>query len=154
RRHTRFSRDWSSDVCSSDLGGILISNSEIDLETAEEIHKLFCEVVIAPSFSTEAETVLKGKKNRILLILKDIQLPQTTVKTCLNGVLVQDRDHKTDTVADLSYATNNKPTERELEDLIFASKICKHTKSNTIVLAKNKQLCASGTGQTSRVDAL
>ncbi|HLV70933.1 MAG TPA: bifunctional phosphoribosylaminoimidazolecarboxamide formyltransferase/IMP cyclohydrolase, partial [Xanthomarina sp.] len=138
----------------SAFGGILISNSEIDLETAEEIHKLFCEVVIAPSFSTEAETVLKGKKNRILLILKDIQLPQTTVRTCLNGVLVQDRDHKTDTVADLSYATNNKPTERELEDLIFASKICKHTKSNTIVLAKNKQLCASGTGQTSRVDAL
>ena len=68
--------------------------------------------------------------------------------------MVQDRDHKTDTVADLSYATNNKPTKRELEDLIFASKICKHTKSNTIVLAKNKQLCASGTGQTSRVDAL
>ncbi len=138
----------------SAFGGILISNSEIDLATAEEIHKLFCEVVIAPSFTSEAATVLKGKKNRILLILKDIQLPQTTVRTCLNGVLVQDRDHKTDTVTDLSYATNNKPTKRELEDLIFASKICKHTKSNTIVLAKNKQLCASGTGQTSRVDAL
>ena len=68
--------------------------------------------------------------------------------------MVQDRDHKTDSVEDLSYATNNKPTENELNDLIFASKICKHTKSNTIVLAKNKQLLASGTGQTSRVDAL
>jgi phosphoribosylaminoimidazolecarboxamide formyltransferase/IMP cyclohydrolase len=138
----------------SAFGGILISNTEIDLATAEEIHNLFCEVVIAPSFSTEAEELLKGKKNRILLIQKDIDLPQTTVRTCLNGVLVQDRDYLTDSISDLSYATNNKPTESELEDLIFASKICKHTKSNTIVLAKNKQLCASGTGQTSRVDAL
>src|SRR5690606_36761203 len=138
----------------SAFGGILISNFEIDLQTAEEIHKLFCEVVIAPWFSTEAETVLKGKKNRILLILKDIQLPQTTVRTCLNGVLVQDRDHKTDTVADLSYATNNKPTERELQDSVFGSKTCIHTKSNASVSAKNKQLCASVTRQTSRVDAL
>ncbi|GGG32491.1 bifunctional phosphoribosylaminoimidazolecarboxamide formyltransferase/IMP cyclohydrolase [Bizionia arctica] len=138
----------------SAFGGVLISNTEIDLATAEEIHKLFCEVVIAPSFSTDAEAILKGKKNRILLVLKDFEFPKTTVRTCLNGVLVQDRNSKTDTLEDLSYATNNKPTENELEDLIFASKICKHTKSNTIVIAKNKQLCASGTGQTSRVDAL
>ncbi|QIE59382.1 bifunctional phosphoribosylaminoimidazolecarboxamide formyltransferase/IMP cyclohydrolase [Rasiella rasia] len=138
----------------SAFGGILISNSEIDASTADEIHKLFCEVVIAPSFSEEALAILKGKKNRILLIQKDAVLPKTTVRTCLNGVLVQDKDHKTDTVSELTNATNNKPDARELEDLMFASKICKHTKSNTIVLAKNKQLCASGTGQTSRVDAL
>ena len=138
----------------SAFGGILISNTEIDKATAEEIHGLFCEVVIAPSFSEDALEILKGKKNRILLILKDVELPQTTVRTCLNGVLVQDKDNITDAIEHLSYATNNKPTERELEDLIFASKICKNTKSNTIVLAKNKQLCASGTGQTSRVDAL
>ncbi len=138
----------------SAFGGILISNTEIDKDTAEEIHKLFCEVVIAPSFSQEAIAILKGKKNRILLVLNDIELPKTTVRSCLNGVLVQDRDHKTDGLDDLETVTNSTPTQNELEDLIFASKICKHTKSNTIVLAKNKQLCASGTGQTSRVDAL
>ncbi|NNE78005.1 MAG: bifunctional phosphoribosylaminoimidazolecarboxamide formyltransferase/IMP cyclohydrolase [Pricia sp.] len=138
----------------SAFGGILISNVEIDAPTAEEIHKLFCEVVIAPSFSDEAIEILKGKKNRIILILKDVTLPETIVRTCLNGVLVQEKDHKTDAEADLKFVTETKPTERELEDLIFASKLCKHTKSNTIVLAKNKQLCASGTGQTSRVDAL
>ncbi|MEY8848096.1 bifunctional phosphoribosylaminoimidazolecarboxamide formyltransferase/IMP cyclohydrolase [Psychroserpens sp. XS_ASV72] len=138
----------------SAFGGILIANTEIDEATAEEIHSLFCEVVIAPSFSEEALEILKGKKNRILLILHDVEFPQTTVRTCLNGVLVQDRDNKTDAIEDLSEVTNNKPTQSEFDDLIFASKICKHTKSNTIVLAKNKQLCASGTGQTSRVDAL
>jgi len=138
----------------SAFGGILISNVEIDRPTAEEIHQLFCEVVIAPSYSDEALEVLKGKKNRIILIQNEIDLPETIVRTCLNGVLVQDKDFRTDTVADLQYVTQKKPSERELEDLIFASKLCKHTKSNTIVLAKNKQLCASGTGQTSRVDAL
>lgn len=138
----------------SAFGGVLISNSEINKATAEEIHQLFCEVVIAPSFSSEATEVLKGKKNRILLIQKEIELPQKLVRTCLNGVLVQDKDFKTDSLVDLSNATNNKPSSNELNDLIFASKICKHTKSNTIVLAKNKQLLASGTGQTSRVDAL
>ncbi|MBT8304853.1 MAG: bifunctional phosphoribosylaminoimidazolecarboxamide formyltransferase/IMP cyclohydrolase [Bacteroidia bacterium] len=138
----------------SAFGGILICNTEIDKPTAEEIHKLFCEVVIAPSFSSEAIDILKGKKNRILLVLKEVELNKTTVRTCLNGALVQFRDYKTDSIENLDYVTNTNPTEEELEDLIFASKICKHTKSNTIVLAKNKQLCASGTGQTSRVDAL
>jgi len=138
----------------SAFGGILISNTEIDKATAEEIHQLFCEVVIAPSFSTEALEILKGKKNRIVLVQKNATLPTTTVRTCLNGALVQDKDAKTDRIEDLSHATNNKPSDTELEDLLFASKVCKHTKSNTIVLAKNKQLCASGTGQTSRVDAL
>jgi phosphoribosylaminoimidazolecarboxamide formyltransferase/IMP cyclohydrolase len=138
----------------SAFGGILIANSEIDADTAEEIHKLFCEVVIAPSFSEEALTILKGKKNRILLVQKNIELPSQSVRTALNGLLVQDKDAKTDALEDLTYATNTKPSEKELEDLLFASKICKHTKSNTIVFTKNKQLCASGTGQTSRVDAL
>jgi phosphoribosylaminoimidazolecarboxamide formyltransferase/IMP cyclohydrolase len=110
--------------------------------------------VIAPSFSSEAIEILTGKKNRILLVQKDADLPKTTVRTCLNGALVQDKDAKTDNAQDLTQATNNNPSQTELEDLLFASKICKHTKSNTIVLAKGKQLCASGTGQTSRVDAL
>jgi len=138
----------------SAFGGILISNVEIDKPTAEEIHKLFCEVVIAPSYAEDALEVLKGKKNRIMLIQNEVDLPKTIVRTCLNGVLVQDKDHKTDTIADLKYVTGKEPSAREMEDLIFASKLCKHTKSNTIVMAKNKQLCASGTGQTSRVDAL
>ncbi|MDO6817634.1 MULTISPECIES: bifunctional phosphoribosylaminoimidazolecarboxamide formyltransferase/IMP cyclohydrolase [Zobellia] len=138
----------------SAFGGILISNVEIDKPTAEEIHGLFCEVVIAPSYSQEALDILKGKKNRIILVQNDVALPDTLVRTCLNGFLVQDKDHRTDAIEDLQYVTNTKPSEQDLEDLIFASKLCKHTKSNTIVLAKNKQLCASGTGQTSRVDAL
>lgn len=138
----------------SAFGGILIANTTVDKATAEEIHKLFCEVVIAPAFDEDAEAILKGKKNRILLVKKDIALPETTVRTCLNGVLVQDKDNITDAKENLTSKTNTKATPEQIEDLIFASKICKHTKSNTIVLAKNKQLCASGTGQTSRVDAL
>ncbi len=138
----------------SAFGGVLISNKEIDVATAEEIHKLFCEVVIAPSYSADALEVLKGKKNRILLIQNEVAMPEMIVRTCLNGILLQDKDHQTDAVADLKNVTTKTPTNEEIEDLIFASKLCKHTKSNTIVLAKNKQLCASGTGQTSRVDAL
>jgi phosphoribosylaminoimidazolecarboxamide formyltransferase/IMP cyclohydrolase len=138
----------------SAFGGVLISNKEIDKATAEEIHKLFCEVVIAPSYSTDALEVLKGKKNRIILIQNEVEMPEMLVRTCLNGMLLQEKDHKTDTESDLNTATNKAPTATEIEDLIFASKLSKHTKSNTIVLAKNKQLCASGTGQTSRVDAL
>lgn len=138
----------------SAFGGVLICNTEIDLKTAEEIHKLFCEVVIAPSFNVEALELLKGKKNRILLIQKLTELPKNSVRTCLNGYLVQDKDGITDSEEMLETATTLSPTEKEIEDLLFASKLCKHTKSNTIVLAKNKQLCASGTGQTSRVDAL
>ena len=138
----------------SAFGGVLIANKEIDLETAEEIHKLFCEVVIAPSYSNEALTTLKGKKNRVILIQKTTELPVQNVRTALNGLLVQDKDSITDKLEDLSYATDTKPSESELKDLLFASKICKHTKSNTIVFTKDNQLLASGTGQTSRVDAL
>ena len=138
----------------SAFGGVLIANTEIDKETAVEIHSLFCEVVIAPSFSDEALTILKGKKNRIILIQKEVDLPKTTIRTCLNGSLVQDKDSITDQLEDLKYVTNLKPSQSELEDLLFASKLCKNTKSNTIILVKNKQLLAGGTGQTSRVDAL
>ncbi len=138
----------------SAFGGILISNTKIDKATAEEIHKLFCEVVIAPSFEDEALEILQGKKNRIVLVQKEFSFSGQQVRTCLNGVLVQDKDAKTDAKTDLKKVTETKPTSVQNEDLLFASKICKHTKSNTIVLAKNKQLCASGTGQTSRVDAL
>ena len=138
----------------SAFGGILICNRGIDRETAEEIHKLFCEVVIAPSFEEAALEILKGKKNRIILVLKDTPLAEVQVRTCLNGYLVQEKDAKTDDLPDLDYVTDKRPSPQEIKDLLFASKICKHTKSNTIVLAKNGQLCASGTGQTSRVDAL
>ena len=110
--------------------------------------------MIAPSYDNDALEVLKGKKNRIILTLHDVELPQTITRSCLNGALVQDRDLKTDSIEDLKTATKISPSNSEVEDLIFASKICKHTKSNTIVIAKNKQLFASGTGQTSRVDAL
>ncbi|MEE3244565.1 MAG: bifunctional phosphoribosylaminoimidazolecarboxamide formyltransferase/IMP cyclohydrolase, partial [Bacteroidota bacterium] len=98
----------------SAFGGILIANKEIDKATAEEIHKLFCEVVIAPSYSEEALEILKGKKNRVLLIQKPIALPNDQVRSCLNGILVQDKDAKTDSLEDLSTVTNNKPTEQEL----------------------------------------
>ncbi len=138
----------------SAFGGVLISNKVIDAETAQEIHQLFCEVVIAPGYSNEALEILKGKKNRIILVQKAIELPNTQYRTALNGVLFQDKNNKTDSIDVVDFVTLKKPTDRELEDLLFASKICKHTKSNTIVFAKNKQLFASGTGQTSRVDAL
>ena len=138
----------------SAFGGVLIANGKIDLATAEEINKLFCEVVIAPAYDQEAIDLLEEKKNRIILIINEVELPQKNVRTCLNGVLVQDKDNVTDSKSRLKTVTNSDPAADEIEDLLFASKICKHTKSNTIVFAKNKQLCASGTGQTSRVDAL
>ena len=138
----------------SAFGGVLIANGEIDFATANEINKLFCEVVIAPSFTNEAVTVLSEKKNRIILVQKKTELPQRQVRTCLNGLLVQDRNSITDNKQNLKTVTDTAPTEQQVADLIFASKICKNTKSNTIVLAKNGELIASGTGQTSRVDAL
>ena len=138
----------------SAFGGVLIANKTIDFATAEKINDLFCEVVIAPSFDAQALELLKSKKNRILLIQKEAKLEDKTIRTCLNGYLVQDRDNVTDGEEHLSTATDIAPSKEEIQDLLFASKICKHTKSNTIVLVKNGQLLASGTGQTSRVDAL
>ena len=138
----------------SAFGGVLISNKIIDFDTAEEINKLFCEVVIAPSFQESAIKLLKSKKNRILLVLKNTELNNQQLRTCLNGVLTQDKDTLTDSVVNFKTCTEKSPNKSEIKDLEFASKICKHTKSNTIVLAKNLQLISSGTGQTSRVDAL
>ena len=138
----------------SAFGGVLIANGNIDSATAIEINKLFCEVVIAPSYENEAIAILSEKKNRIILIQNDVELPQKQVRTCLNGLLVQDKNNVTDTKQDLKTVTITSPTAQEIDDLIFASKICKNTKSNTIVFAKNGTLISSGTGQTSRVDAL
>ncbi|CAM4071344.1 bifunctional phosphoribosylaminoimidazolecarboxamide formyltransferase/IMP cyclohydrolase [Flavobacterium sinopsychrotolerans] len=138
----------------SAFGGVLISNTKIDVATATEINKLFCEVVIAPEYDTEATAILQEKKNRIILVQNEVALPQKQVRTCLNGILVQERNNITDNKEDLRTVTTTAPTEEEIQDLIFASKICKNTKSNTIVFAKNGTLIASGTGQTSRVDAL
>jgi phosphoribosylaminoimidazolecarboxamide formyltransferase/IMP cyclohydrolase len=138
----------------SAFGGVLIANTKIDVATASEINKLFCEVVIAPAFDTEAIAILEEKKNRIILVQNEVALPQRQVRTCLNGILVQDRNNITDTKEDLKTVTLTAPTAQEVDDLIFASKVCKNTKSNTIVFAKNGTLISSGTGQTSRVDAL
>lgn len=138
----------------SAFGGILIANRPIDKETAEEINDLFCEVIIAPGYYDDALEILISKKNRIILKRKEIELPKMQFRTILNGVLMQDKDLITETAADLKLITVAQPTAQEVEDMIFANKIVKHTKSNTIVLAKGKQLLASGTGQTSRVDAL
>ena len=138
----------------SAFGGVLISNSEIGIEVADLINSLFCEVVIAPKFTKEALDILKQKKNRIILVLKDFEEPELIVRSCLNGYLAQQKDNHTDDLNDFKFSTTLKPNENQIEDLLFASKICKNTKSNTIVLVKNKQLLASGTGQTSRVDAL
>ena len=139
---------------SSAFGGVLITNKEIDFKTSKEINNLFYEVLIAPSFEKDALTLLKKKKNRIILTQNPIDLPEIQFRSALNGVLMQQKDLKTDLNSSMKSVTIKKPTKKEIEDLEFASKICKHTKSNTIVLSKNKQLLASGTGQTSRIDAL
>ena len=138
----------------SAFGGVLISNTVIDVATANQIHELFCEVVIAPGYNPDALEMLKGKKNRVLLIKKEVELPTKQFRTILNGVLEQDKDTITDKKENFETRTTAAPTAQELVDLEFANKLVKHTKSNTIVLAKNGQLFASGTGQTSRVDAL
>ncbi len=138
----------------SAFGGILITNRQLDKETAIEIDKLFYEVIIAPSYHPDALDVLMQKKSRIILVQKLFQFPSYQYRTVLNGVLYQDKDSSMEGKEAMKPVTQKKPTEQEYTDLEFANKIVKHTKSNTIVLAKNKQLCASGVGQTSRVDAL
>ena len=138
----------------SAFGGVLISNTKIDVATATEINKLFCEVVIAPGYDNEASAILQEKKNRIILVQNEVELPNKQVRTCLNGLLIQERNNITDNKDALKTVTVTTPSEAEIKDLIFASKVCKNTKSNTIVFAKNGTLIASGTGQTSRVDAL
>ena len=138
----------------SAFGGVLIANAPVDNQTALAMNDLFFEVIIAPAYSSDALETLSSKKNRILLQQKSFEWPKTILRSALNGILEEDRNDKMETAADLTTQTNLSPSEMEIEDLLFANKLVKHTKSNTIVLAKNKQLLASGTGQTSRVDAL
>ncbi len=138
----------------SAFGGVLITNAVIDKATAEEMNKIFFEVVIAPDYDLEAIEILSQKKNRIILIIKGAKVKTNQFRSLLNGVLVQDKDTHTESPDELSVVTEKAPTTQEIEDLLFANKIVKHTKSNAIVFAKNKQMCASGVGQTSRVDAL
>ncbi len=138
----------------SAFGGVLITNGEVDKDTAEEINNLFFEVLIAPSYTEEAVAILTGKKNRIILRRKTVKLPTRQFKTLLNGVILQDKDNTVEGPTQMTAVTGVKPTAEQMEDLYFANKIVKHTKSNTIVFAKNGTLLASGVGQTSRVDAL
>ncbi len=138
----------------SAFGGVLICNRQIDEATAAEINKLFFEVLIAPDYTDGALRLLTSKKNRILLKRKQVSLPTKQFKTLLNGVIEQDKDAVIEGPEAMKPVTDRQPTERELNDLFFANKIVKHTKSNAIVLAKDGQLSASGVGQTSRVDAL
>jgi len=138
----------------SAFGGVLITNREVDARTAEEVNKIFFEVIMAPGYDQAALEILRQKKNRIILVRKEATLPATTIRSVLNGVIMQDRDLATEQAEDLKAVTERKPGREQLEDLVFANKIVKHTKSNAIVLAKNRQLIASGVGQTSRVDAL
>ncbi|SIQ60158.1 bifunctional phosphoribosylaminoimidazolecarboxamide formyltransferase/IMP cyclohydrolase [Pontibacter lucknowensis] len=138
----------------SAFGGVIIANRTIDLGAAEELNKLFFEVLIAPDFDADALDLLRTKKNRILLKQKPVELPAKQFKTLLNGVIEQDKDLKTETEADFKTVTKREPSAEEKKALVFAAKVCKHTKSNTIVFATDKMMISSGVGQTSRVDAL
>lgn len=138
----------------SAFGGIIVSNRSVDEQTAAEMNKIFFEVVMAPGYGEDALQILKSKKNRIILKTKDILFPARQFRSLLNGLIEQDRDTRTESAGDLKTVTKTNPPVVVREDLLFANKIVKHTKSNAIVLVKNKQLLGSGTGQTSRVDAL
>ncbi|AWW30663.1 bifunctional phosphoribosylaminoimidazolecarboxamide formyltransferase/IMP cyclohydrolase PurH [Echinicola strongylocentroti] len=138
----------------SAFGGVLITNQAVDKAAAEEMHSLFFEVLIAPAFDEDALEILKGKKNRILLVQKTQVGGTKQIKTLLNGIIEQDKDLATETKEDFKVATKVAPTEEQKDALVFAAKVCKHSKSNTIVLSNKDQLFASGVGQTSRVDAL
>lgn len=138
----------------SAFGGVLITNTVVDKDTAEAVNELFFEVIIAPDYDFQALEILGQKKNRIILVRKEQSLPKIQFRTALNGILVQDKDSKVETPDDLRLVTSRKPSDDEIQDMLFANKIVKNSKSNSIVFAKNRQLIASGVGQTSRVDAL
>lgn len=138
----------------SAFGGVIITNRTIDSQTAAEIDHLFFEIILAPGYEDNALEILKSRKNRIILQQKSFDFQSEQFRTALNGVLWQNKDLKQETIADLNVVTNRKPVDSEIEDLLWANRLVKHTKSNAIVLAKNHQLLGSGTGQTSRVDAL
>lgn len=138
----------------SAFGGVLACNREVDAATAQEMNKIFIEVCIAPGYTSEALEILTQKKNRIILVKKDFERESWQCRTVLGGALVQERDSHVETPQEFKQCTTKAVTEAQAQDLIFANKIVKHSKSNAIVLAKNKMLIASGVGQTSRVDAL
>jgi phosphoribosylaminoimidazolecarboxamide formyltransferase/IMP cyclohydrolase len=138
----------------SAFGGVLVTNEVINKEAAQEIDKIFFEIIIAPDYMTDALEILKQKKNRIILLRKKTDVQRLQFRSLLNGVLLQDKDLSIQIADDLIPMTQKQPTDRETEDLLFANKMVKHSKSNAITLVKNKQLCGSGIGQTSRVDAL
>jgi len=138
----------------SAFGGVITANRLIDMETAEEMNKLFFEILIAEKFDENALNLLKSKKNRIILRKKSHDFPDRQFKSILNGLIEQEKDIKTEQESDFRQVTKKALTQEEISDLIFANKIVKHQKSNTIVLVKNRQLAGCGVGQTSRVDAL
>ncbi|HYG02978.1 MAG TPA: bifunctional phosphoribosylaminoimidazolecarboxamide formyltransferase/IMP cyclohydrolase [Chryseosolibacter sp.] len=148
-----YSKAFQADTISA-FGGVLATNKTIDRAAAEDINKLFFEILIAPSYNADALELLKSKKNRMLLLQKQPLHATKQFKSILNGVIEQDLDLKTDSRHDLKTVTKKSPADKQTDALLFASKICKHTKSNTIILAVDGQLLASGVGQTSRVDAL
>ena len=138
----------------SAYGGIIIANGTIEADTAGELNKLFFEILIADGYENDALNLLKSKKNRIILQKNPFKFPQQQFKSILNGVLEQDKDLASEQITDFQYVTNKRPSPEETEALVFANKVVKHLKSNTIVLIKNNQLVGCGMGQTSRVDAL
>lgn len=148
-----YQKAFQADTLSA-FGGVLVTNKEVDKDAAEAMNPLFFEILIAPGYTQDALSLLQAKKNRIILRQKQELRRKKQVKSLLNGLIEQDYDWKTDEPADLKVVTVRQPSEEETRGLLFASKICKHTKSNTIILAVEGQLLASGVGQTSRVDAL
>jgi len=138
----------------SAFGGVIITNGKVDKATATELHNLFFEILIAPEFDEEALEILKKKRDRRLLLRKEVKTSRSQFRTLLNGVLEQDKDLSTEKAAGFKVVTDKAPTEEQNKALEFALKICKHLKSNNVVLARDGQLLASGVGQTSRVDAL
>jgi phosphoribosylaminoimidazolecarboxamide formyltransferase / IMP cyclohydrolase len=135
----------------SAFGGVLVCNEKIDVTTAQAINEIFFEVLIAPSFDEEALSILKSKKNRILLQLKNTNTTANIYKNAVNGTLQQGKD--AGNFEKWGEVGGRESNEREREDLLFANIVCKHLKSNAIALVKNKQLVGKGCGQTSRVDA-
>src|SRR5690606_34653834 len=148
-----YKKAFQADTLSA-FGGILVTNRTVDMAAATEMNSLFFEILVAPDFEPEALELLRSKKNRIILRLKSYPDSRKQFRSLLGGVIEQDADLKTDSVDDLKTVTKRAPTMEEVKALLFASKVCKHTKSNTIVLATDGQMLASGTGQTSRVYAL
>ncbi|HOI87209.1 MAG TPA: bifunctional phosphoribosylaminoimidazolecarboxamide formyltransferase/IMP cyclohydrolase, partial [Lentimicrobium sp.] len=138
----------------SAFGGVLVTNTLVDEETAAEINKLFFEIILAPGYEKNALELLQTKKNRIILQAKTFDFQDKQYRSLLNGVIRQDKDLKTGRDLQLTTVTKKAPSTAELEDLLFANTVVKHSKSNAIVLVKNGQMLGSGAGQTSRVDAL